>query len=104
MQSIAPPSPGHESPRVLIHNDHLVLLHHVVHILLKDTVRPQKLTNIMNPLTRLLVIRLCLRLGFNLLLKRKPRVRINIVIGRDQIRHRKKVWIVGVQKRSPHLR
>ncbi len=104
MQSIAPPSPGHESPRVLVHDDHLVLLNHIVHILLKDTVRTQKLTNVVNPLTRLLVFGLGPRLRLQLLLRRKPCVRINIVIGRDQIRHREKVWIVGVEKRSPHLR
>jgi hypothetical protein len=50
MQAVAPPPSAHLAARVFIHDDHLVLLHHVLHVLLKEAVRPQQVRDIVDAL------------------------------------------------------
>ena len=103
MQPIAPPPPRHQPARVFIHYDHLVLLHHVMDILFEHAGSPQKLADVVDPLARLLIIRLRRRLGLQLFLGTQRGVRLDVVVLRDQIRHEKEMGIVWIQEVSPHL-
>ncbi len=43
MKAVAPPSSGHHAACKFIHNDNLIILDHIVHILFKQPVRPYEL-------------------------------------------------------------
>ena len=104
VQAVTPAAARHQPARVLVDDQHLVLLHHVVDILFKNAVSPEQLADVVNPLAGLLVPRLGRLLPFQLFLRPQRRVRVDVVVGGDQVRHEEKVRIRGIEEFSAHFR
>ena len=70
MKPVAPPSAGHKSARILVHDHDLSALHHVLLVLLIEAIGPQKLGNGVNSFAPELKITLSLILALPLFIVR----------------------------------
>ena len=48
VEPVAPAPAGHQATRELVHDDHFALFHHVVAVELEQSVRPQRLVNVVD--------------------------------------------------------
>src|SRR5260221_8657364 len=69
MQAITPTPAWHLTAGVLVNNDDLILLNHIIDVLLKQAVRSQELRNVVNSLRLTVAVRLARSLPFFLLFR-----------------------------------
>src|SRR5258708_33078213 len=103
MQAITPTPAWHLTASVLVNNDDLILLNHIIDVLLKQAVRSQELRNVVNSLRLTVAVLLTGSLLFFFLFRSHRFIQIDLGELTNEVRQYESIGIVRMEVRTPHF-